>query len=1108
MKIRTLLATTVALLITFSLVVAFVFTLWPERTAVLTGIGPFDRARLGTLCAAVITVIMMIGWLVEKIFERAGKDRVHVEWSRNSSRNVALERVETGLTGYLGCRTEELSALLCFRYGRRWRKKVRFLLLTGDEEHIEKIAPGLITQRWQEGEGIVLLCGGAADSPMDPRLLSALRQLHPRRPLDAIIHIIPAANLPGAAALDEILRQRHKAEIVLGWQVPVYLWLLDTAPGYGQSGRETQSVGAFLPEGVNAAGAFSTLQDLISPLREHGVAQLLLNNQHDYLLRLSESLAGEWGKNFQTVLTSLLQGPSAIGLSAIIFSQPVLVQSTVVNTWLAVPEWKAIAEDCRLMSGRRICRPWFRKMQAALLGLTVCWGSGTVLSLYVNYSQAIASQKLSLAAADIKQPLAERLRYLLALQQHIERLLYRQQVGSPWYSRFGLNQNAAQMAMLWPLYQHNSETLIRDDAGARLHQLLTAFVQLPPGSQQRGALTQAAYDQLKVYLMLARPEKAEAVFFSKNLMTNWPQREGSPAGQWRDIGPTLLTFWAGNLPAHPQWKITPDRQLITAVRQILLKQIGQRNAEASLYQDMLKRVANHYPDMALAQMVGETDPSTLFDSEERVPGMFTRQAWDEQVKEAINQVVMARRDELDWVLTSKSQPVSADISPEVLKERLATRYFTDFGNAWLNMVNSLRWRQARSLSESIAQLSIMADARQSPLVALMNTLAWQGQTGQKGDAFADNLVDSAKNLIQGNTWRAAIHQSKGPKGPLDVSFGPLLSLMSGKDGAGGDGHLNFQSYLTRVTQVRLKLQQITSAPDPQAVTQMLAQTVFQGKTTDLADTRDYGSLIAASLGQEWSSFGQALFVQPLELAWRQVLQPAAGGLNAQWQTAIVNQWNTSFAGRYPFSATGGDASLPLLASYLRNDSGLIALFLKTRLGGIVHQEGNRWVIDPLTTQGLKVNPAFLDTINQLAELADIIFAQGDAGLRFELLARPSRDVARTLLTLDGQENDYFNQMESWQSFKWPGNTYFPGAQLSWRGVATGMRLFADYRGNWGFIRLLDSAQVTQLDSSRYQLIWQTADGGALQYVLRSELSEGPLALLRLRNFRLPEHIFL
>ena len=55
------------------------------------------------------------------------------------------------------------------------------------------------------------------------------------------------------------------------------------------------------------------------------------------------------------------------------------------------------------------------------------------------------------------------------------------------------------------------------------------------------------------------------------------------------------------------------------------------------------------------------------------------------------------------------------------------------------------------------------------------------------------------------------------------------------------------------------------------MSQMLAQTVFQGKAIDLTDTRDYGSLVAASLGQEWNGFGQSLFVQPLDLAWRQVL---------------------------------------------------------------------------------------------------------------------------------------------------------------------------------------------------------------------------------------------
>ncbi|MDU0950880.1 MAG: type VI secretion IcmF C-terminal domain-containing protein, partial [Klebsiella sp.] len=347
----------------------------------------------------------------------------------------------------------------------------------------------------------------------------------------------------------------------------------------------------------------------------------------------------------------------------------------------------------------------------------------------------------------------------------------------------------------------------------------------------------------------------------------------------------------------------------------------------------------------------------------------------------------------------------------------------------------------------------------------------------------------------------------GPKGPLEDVFGPLTGFMEGKEGTGSNGNLSFQSWLARVTQVRLKLQQVTSAPDPQAMSQMLAQTVFQGKAIDLTDTRDYGSLVAASLGQEWNGFGQSLFVQPLDLAWRQVLAPAAGSLNTRWQSTIVEQWNKAFAGRYPFKATGSDASLPLLAQFLRSDSGRITTFLKTNLGGILHQEGNRWVVDPSASQGMVVSPDFLRAINQLAELSDIVFSQGDAGIHFELMARPSKDVARVQLTLDEQNLDYFNQMESWQSFTWPGNSYYPGVSLSWRSVNSGMQLYANNQGNWGFIRLLDKALLTPLDASRTQLVWITSDGNPLKFVMRSELGSGPLELLKLQGFTLPNAIF-
>ncbi|MDB6985099.1 type VI secretion IcmF C-terminal domain-containing protein, partial [Escherichia coli] len=316
-----------------------------------------------------------------------------------------------------------------------------------------------------------------------------------------------------------------------------------------------------------------------------------------------------------------------------------------------------------------------------------------------------------------------------------------------------------------------------------------------------------------------------------------------------------------------------------------------------------------------------------------------------------------------------------------------------------------------------------------------------------------------------------------------------------------------QTYLTRVTRVRLKLQQVTNAPDPQEMTQQLAQTVLQGKTVDLTDTRDYGRLIAASLGEEWSGFGQALFVRPVEQSWRQVLTPAADSLNRQWQRAIVSHWNQDFAGRYPFKASQNDASLPLLAQYLRDD-GRINQFIAANLSGVLKREGRYWVADAMNTQGLTVNPDFIRALNRLRDVADTAFASGDAGIHFELRAKPARDVMKTHLVIDGQELEYFNQKERWQRFNWPDEQWQPGASLSWTSTQAMERILADYRGSWSLIRLLEQAQVTPVDSSTFKVEWKAQDGLPLNYLLRVEQGKGPMALLELKNFRLPGQVFL
>lgn len=1082
--------------------------IYPDDTASAVRLGPYSHLGVLVFCLTLVVIILIIGWFAEILMaaagERGGNQDTGQEISTVTSAQPDAPHTDEDTTRFTAA---PLIDHLRLRYSRRWKSKVRLLLVQGSDEHIAKVVPGLKRDHWQENDGIVLIHAGHAKAIPDPEFVAVLNQIRPQRPVDGIVQVMDCATLPDAAALDTLVRSRQKADVMLGWQAPIWLWFI-REEAWSQEGEGVPATGALFGPGAAPEAAVASLTSLSSRLRRAGMPVLLNDTRHDWMMELSDQLRGPLKQELIPLLTSLMTGPAPYRLRGVMFSPALVATATLPHARLSHPAWQALEEDCLQVHPRKIGFHWQRVLRLALLTLVLLWGAGTLLSLVVNRAQIYQAQDTAEIAADTRQPLTERLRNQMVLQQAIARLQDREAHGAPWYTRFGLNQDRDTLTALWPLYARNNQALMRDALADELHRQLNAFVQLAPASDARTAATRKTYNLLKGYLMLARPDKADASWFAANMLKAWPGRAGVSVSAWQTQAPKLLGFFAQNLPAHPEWKIKPDAELVGTVRQILLKQIGQRNAESGLYQDMLKRVASNWPALTLADMTGGTDASILFSTEEVVPGMFTRQAWQEQVQSAIDAVVETRRDEIDWVLTDKTYQPGSDISPETLRQRLTERYFTDFGNAWLNMANSIQWQEASSLSEAIAQLNLLADVRQSPLVALMNTLAWQGQTGAKGQALADSLVDSAKRLV-GSKKRAQqfATEAQGPKGPLDAVFGPLNGLMAGKDGTGSNGNLSFQSWLARVTQVRLKLQQVTSAPDPQAMAQMLAQTVFQGKAIDLTDTRDYGSLVAASLGQEWNGFGQALFVQPLDLAWRQVLAPAAASLNARWQSTIVSQWNTAFAGRYPFKATGSDASLPLLAQFLRGDSGRIAAFLKTNLGGILHQEGSHWVVDPSASQGMTVNPAFLAAINQLADISDIIFAQGDAGVHFELMARPSRNVARVQLTLDGQNLDYFNQMESLQSFIWPGNTYYPGVDMSWRSVNTEMRLYEHIQGNWGFIRLLGKARITPLDSSRTQLVWIASDGNPLKFILRSELGEGPLALLKLQGFRLPASVF-
>jgi len=1003
-------------------------------------------------------------------------------------------------------------------YGRTWSRKLRILLVTGSVTDAEQLIPKLTQELWQEDKGTLLLWGGDLNTPADTDWLAALRKLR-RCPVDGIVWVTSQLDSPTENAtpvltpdaMDMLAASLSTRYTALGWQLPLYVWSLHSRAGQ-QADRVTQPVGCLLQPGCRAEGLNNQLATLTPGLVTQGIQQICTKVQHNFLLGLADQLS-RVPETVTEPLSILLNPYRPLPLAGVVFSPPsVGAARSVKHHWGKDNRWDIITDSVQsLPAGLRPRKPGITARQVlagAVILVMAGWAITMAASFTVNRSLVARAQgQVQLVSAE-KQPLATRLHALSELQKTLSRLQYRADRGAPWYTRGGLSQNDALMAALFPRYAENAIPLLRDAAAVHLQQQLNAYVQLPPDSPLREKMTRTAWEQLKLYLMLARPERMDAAWFSGALMQNWPQRPGVKDGVWQGTGASLLRFYGANLPAHPAWRLHPDDGLISQVRTLLVRQMGMRNSESTLYQKMLAQVANQYADLHLSDMTGDTDVSRLFTTNEVVPGMFTRQAWEQAVQPAIETVVAERRDEMDWVLSDSRQPAAQQTSPEALKARLTERYFADFGGVWLDFLNSLRLQPAATLSDAIDQLTLMADVRQSPLVALMNTVSVQGRTGQTGEALSDSLVKSAKNLFNRDE-QAVIDQQVGAHGPLDATFGPVLALMGSQTKGAGNTDLSFQTFLTRITQVRLRLQQVTNATDPQAMTQALAQTVFQGKAVDLTETRDYGSLVAAGLGQEWSGFGQTVFVRPMEQAWQQVLAPAAESLNAQWRSAVVDDWNTAFGGRYPFKDVSSEVSLPLLAKYLNGDSGRIAHFLQTRLNGVLHKEGSRWTADSINAQGLTFAPAFLKAINTLSHISDVVFTNGEAGLHFELRPGTADGVMQTDLVIDSQKLVYMNQMPAWKRFSWPADTEAPGAALSWISTQAGTRQYADMSGAWGWIRLLDKATVSAYAGagSSWSLNWKAPDGRALNYTLRTEAGEGPLALLKLRNFTLPEAIF-
>jgi type VI secretion system protein ImpL len=1029
---------------------------------------------------------------------------------------------------------DQLQLALEQLHGWRWRYAQRWLLLTGDATTVDELVPGLSESRWRVTPDAVLFYAGSPEEPAADWLEHIRRARH--RPVDAVIAVLRAPNEKVSAGGDTMLAKAlFRLGRALRWAAPAYVLYAaevdSTAPSTCESigctwaDRRTQK--------TDIESAVSALSRRLATIAVERLADPESNRNLRYLAQLSRFAANQ-GIAIAAEISTLdrRRGQPAyvhgVWLAPLIAQRsPDVMQGPDALPWTQAT-WEAIAAHSRRVRGRRVGFSWSNLFAWTVTACVAAWLLGTLISFTFN-REAIVRVQTAMQTVQAAKNRTQSLQALDAVQKELDTLDTHQQRGAPWRMRFGLNRDGALQAALWPQYATASGDVLVQPLRAELEQQLQKLGTLSDQAlANRGDDTvKGAYADLKAYLMLAEPKHADASFLTQQQLAESaaqrPLDSSLSAGAWKDLMQHLVAFHVNHLakehlPADVSLAVTATPALVNAARQTLVGVIGLQNSTDTVYQQILAENRDKYPPVSLQTLLGDSSSRGLFITSETLAGVFTRSAWDERIGKAIDEAGSTRTVQGDWVL-SDTKATSAAPSADALRTALRERYFNDYARAWQQFLNSVRWQPDNSLSGTVDQMNLLADPQHSPLSALFKMIVYQAGTGTDVASLSDTLVNKAKQLVQRDEPDPSKNTAAANTPPLANAFEPLILLAGGEEANtpqkgsfnSSSSDISLSRYLERVTAVRLKLQQIMMSNDPDAMSLVAAQAIFQGKTSELADSRDYANRLAASLGQAWGGLGDALFQRPLDQAWHAVLKPAAASLNETWRDTIVSDWNASFDGRYPFADSDNDASLPELARFLRANNGVMAQFVQTQLGGVLERQGDHWVEAQGTGhQALHVDPAFLDALNRLQRIANVLFPPGEPRVRYELRGVPTPDITDFAFVLSGRELHYFNQRETWMPFEWPGDALDNATRIDWQTQQGGLRSTLEFDGRFGLIRLLEHATVTQQDSARYLLSWKPSLSTMpdLRVQLRGETGKGPLEVLALRHFVLPTRIFL
>jgi type VI secretion system protein ImpL len=603
---------------------------------------------------------------------------------------------------------------------------------------------------------------------------------------------------------------------------------------------------------------------------------------------------------------------------------------------------------------------------------------------------------------------------------------------------------------------------------------------------------QDAYNALKAYLMLSNPQYRESSHLSDQISRFWrtwldANRGQMPRGDMIQKAEQVLSYAMSlaNDPLFP--RLESDSQLVDQTRQILMAVSTGIPARDRVYNEIKMRGSIRFPALTVKQIIPETAQGSMLGSY-ALPGIFSYQAWNGYVKDAIEQAANSPTDSKDWVLNmTQSDDLTFSGSPEQIRKQLTELYKQEYIAEWRKFVNAVHYAKANDLTQQVRITDILGEPENSPIRILIDRIA--KETSWDNPIVQAELAAPQKGFVawfkrkvlnRDDAQTAQMNASALSQGVISKEFSMYYQLVRKRDDLQNKSLLD--EYMQSLGQVRSKFNDLKSSGDAGPATMALVKQTINEQNSVFNSTQKYvDEKMAVGLKEIDQQQLQKLLMIPLTQAFETLIVPAQDEINKLWAIQAYQPYTANLANKYPFNAAGSVQATSNEINQIFGENGSIARFVKENLDPLVIRRGYTLASKTWKDLGISLNPQFSTDFQSYVAPSNGV-ATGELNQapaaanqsNFQFYPQENPQLLSYTVEIDGQRMVFENGVQQWVNFVWPNKGAIPGARISAVNTEGKSYTIVDEPGEYGINRLIEGASRTQ-NGNTFEMLWRSKE---------------------------------